>query len=814
MTELLAPAGSVEALHSAINAGCDAVYIGGKMFGARAYADNPERDDLLGAIDHCHIFDKKIYLTVNTLLKNDELSDNLYSFLRPCYEEGLDGVIVSDPGVMKAISVLFPGLPIHISTQASVTGAGGARVLSRMVKGITRVVPARELSIDEIEHFKKNTDLEVEVFVHGAMCVCYSGQCLMSSLAGGRSGNRGRCAQPCRKNYDTGINDSFILSCKDMCTVPALGRLIRAGIDSLKIEGRMKSPIYVAATVEVYRKYLDIAYEQGENYEKYLSDHYSALEEDIGRLREIYNRGGFCTGFLLGEKELICSDKASHNGVLVGRVTGVSGREANISYSKEVNPGDVLEIRRNDGNTLYEYTSGSHYDVGSSYSVLVSKGHKASALERVFRVRNNHVINEINKKFIETSVKRKLKLSFSARSGSPLSLTIMPLGCDEKTAVTVCGACPEKAKTASASVENIKKHLCKTGDSRFEVSQSDIDIENGLFIPVGAINTLRREAIEVLEKKLINRSFRVHEKEEHGFLSFPSYGINIDRLCKETKNEEQDNNIVPGIFRSVLLSFEECLEPVLNDKSVDRIYLPLRSFRDKGSAIKRFESIADKLLSQGRELYISLPFICRENTSEEIKESGILNSLSDKCGFLIRNNEELGLFDKDKKYRTVLDHTLHIFNRVTADMYDMDFTYSPELNKDELREFGKKGCGELIVYGRLPLMQTAHCVYKNEGCECLKGRSRGDLSESYLKLKDEKGYVFPVIRRCAYCTNLILNSSVLDLRDTADDIKEIVPRSVRYEFTTETPDETERILRGERIEGTQYTFGHFKRGVL
>jgi len=801
MTELLAPAGSVEALHSAINAGCDAIYIGGKMFGARAYADNPDCDELLKAIDHCHVFDKKIYLTVNTLLKNDELTENLYEFLRPYYAEGLDGVIVSDMGVMKAISLYFPDLPIHISTQASVTAAEGAEIFRNKIKGITRVVPARELTIDEIELFKKKTDLEVEVFVHGAMCVCYSGQCLMSSIAGGRSGNRGRCAQPCRKNYDTGINDSFILSCKDMCTIPAIGRLMRAGVDSFKIEGRMKSPIYVAATVATYRKYMDIAYEKGDAYEAYLSDHTEELEKDINMLREIYNRGGFCTGFLLGGKNLISTDKASHNGVNVGCVRGVSGREATIEFNDSVNPGDVIEIRRDDGSPLYEFTSGSNYTQGSKFKILVSKGQKALVGQRVFRVKNNSLINQISEKYIENPIKRKIGITFEARVGEPLKLSVYPVykgklsfDINEDESVTLCGACPEKAITASANAENIRKHLYKTGESVFDVAESDIILEDGLFIPVGAVNTLRREAIEALERKLVGKYIR-----EVGSCEVLSRDMGVNKMNGPSE-------------RHALVSFIENLKPVLENREIKRIYLPLGPLKEAKVVIDRFMGIAAELERDSRELYIALPYICRNRTLNEIKELKIIERLGEKCGFLVRNNEELSLLCKSD-HKMILDHTMHIFNRYSAECYGGEFTFSPELNRDELMNFGDNKNGELVIYGRLPLMQTAHCVYKNEGLECIKGRNEGTVSESFIKLKDSKGYVFPVIRSCEYCTNIILNSSILDLRDMVNDINEIGPGAVRYDFTFESEQEIDNVLKGYKEEN-EYTFGHFKRGVL
>ena len=288
--ELLAPAGSYETMKAAINAGADAVYIGGRLFGARAYADNPEDELLLEAVDYVHMRGRKLYLTVNTLLKDNELNDMLYNYLKPLYICGLDAVIVQDFGVMRFIQEHFPKLHIHASTQMTITGALGARFLSEQ-RQVTRVVTARELSLEEISEIRDTCDLEIESFVHGALCYSYSGQCLFSSLAGGRSGNRGRCAQPCRMQYrEAEGREGYYISPKDLCTIDILPDILEAGVTSLKIEGRMKKPEYTAGVVSVYRKYLD----------KYLSDggkDYKVAKEDKQLLLDLFNRGGFTEGY-------------------------------------------------------------------------------------------------------------------------------------------------------------------------------------------------------------------------------------------------------------------------------------------------------------------------------------------------------------------------------------------------------------------------------------------------------------------------------------------------------------------------------------
>lgn len=294
--ELLAPAGSYEGFEAALGAGADAVYVGGSAFGARAYAKNFEEEELLRAIDTAHVYGKKLYLTVNTLFKNRELTEQLYEYLLPYYREGLDAVIVQDMGAFAAIREMFPGLHLHASTQMTVTGPEGMKFLEE--QGAARVVTARELSLEEIRRMHEASPIKIESFIHGALCYSYSGQCLMSSILGGRSGNRGRCAQPCRLPYETalcgkrydGKKDLCPLSLKDISTIEILPQILDAGVTSLKIEGRMKQPGYTAGVTSVYRKYLDRLFEKG-------ADHYRVEEKDKKYLLDLFNRGGSCRGY-------------------------------------------------------------------------------------------------------------------------------------------------------------------------------------------------------------------------------------------------------------------------------------------------------------------------------------------------------------------------------------------------------------------------------------------------------------------------------------------------------------------------------------
>lgn len=303
--ELLAPAGSYEALTGALNAGADAIYLGGEKFSARAYADNFSEEEILRGIRMAHIFGSKVYLTLNVLLKEKEIGE-LYDFLEPLYQGGLDGVIVQDPGVVHAIRTYFPDLPVHASTQMTITGPEAVRLLQQ--KGVTRIVPARELSLSEIRQIKEETGVEVEAFIHGAMCYCYSGQCLFSSILGGRSGNRGRCAQPCRLPYSVGKHKDFYpLSMKDMCTLELLPELIEAGIDSFKIEGRMKKPVYAAGVTAIYRKYIDLYYS---------GKPYVIADEDKKTLSALYIRSEIGEGYYHRKngREMITLSSPSYTG--------------------------------------------------------------------------------------------------------------------------------------------------------------------------------------------------------------------------------------------------------------------------------------------------------------------------------------------------------------------------------------------------------------------------------------------------------------------------------------------------------------------
>ena len=334
--EILAPAGSYGSFMAAVTAGADAVYAGGPRFGARAFADNFTEEQLLSAIDYAHFHGRKFYLTVNTLLKDAELEE-LYEYLDPLYRQGLDAVIVQDIGVLSFVREHFPGMDIHASTQMTVTNTEGALFLKE--QGAARAVPARELALEEVRDIVEQTGLEMECFVHGALCYCYSGQCLLSSLIGGRSGNRGQCAQPCRLPYTVNEKKEYTLSLKDICTLELIPELVDAGIDSFKIEGRMKKPEYVALVTAMYRKYTDMYLQNGR-------EGFAVAPGDLEMLMDIYNRGGFSQGYYRQHngRNMLSPDRPNHAGVPAVRVIAQKGREIAVEALTDIHKGDILEL--------------------------------------------------------------------------------------------------------------------------------------------------------------------------------------------------------------------------------------------------------------------------------------------------------------------------------------------------------------------------------------------------------------------------------------------------------------------------------------
>ena len=701
--ELLAPAGNLEIFKGVIESGADAVYVGGSMFGARAYANNFTEEELLEAIDFAHLRGVKVYLTVNTLIKNSELS-KLYDYLLVYYKRGLDAVIVQDIGVVKAIHEYFPSMEIHTSTQMTVTGADGVRFLSQF--GVTRVVMAREVSLAEMKRIHEETGMELEAFVHGALCYSYSGQCLFSSILGGRSGNRGRCAQPCRLPYTVeGKKDEYILSLKDMCGIKALDKLHDAGVYSLKIEGRMKQLEYACGVVKYYRSYIDSM--------KPVTD------ADYDRIKALGNRCGFTDRYYF-----------DHNGS-----------------------------------------------------------------DMVTYVKPNFVSNAAE----PSPEKRKLSIEgeLVLREGEPGSLTVKRGDVTYKASIEPVSAALKAPLDKKAAIDRINK----TGDTDFEFSHIKAQIGENVFVPNGALNKLRRDAISGLCDKLLKKYYRNDARyaDMSRLTALPEHVVKSDAAHEDGAVNAKDYTAICSCMTRAQL------DTLISYDCFDVFYLDFDMY-DRKTLIQQFADDVKSLTKRNKKVYLMLPTIFRADSSDYfVSIAKELDKVSFE-GFVVKNYEELYLTENlftGKK--VILDHNMYTFNDVSKSAFFehgvSGDTVPLELNSKEIMHRNNIG-SQMIVYGYYPLMTTANCVHKNtKGC---------DKKQKLIYLKDRYNKSFAVCNNCKECYNTIYNSLPTMLTKNISKLKEAGIRSFRYSFTIETPKQIKAVMDDKVAE---YTNGHYKRGV-
>lgn len=799
--EILAPAGSFESLKAAVSAGCDAVYIGGSRFGARAYADNPEGDEMLRAIDYCHLHGVKIYMTVNTLLKEREM-DELYPFLRPYYEAGLDAVIVQDVGVLKNIHKWFPDMEIHASTQMTITMGTADELLKKY--GVTRIVPARELTIGELGQMRKDTSLELEVFVHGALCYCYSGQCLFSSMLGGRSGNRGRCAQPCRQPYTVdgrrcGIGD-YVLSPKELSNLPYIGDMIEAGIDSFKIEGRMKRPEYTAFVTSIFRKYTDLFADLGKNaFDEYIKQHKKEFDRDMENLQEIYNRGGFTQGYLEGlsgvpcEKrkdkkgQMLSAKRPKHGGVLAGEVISVGKGRLKYKTIRELYPQDVVEFCGNDMVQEYEYTIGEIKKAGSTVEAKFKYGSRIHPGDRVYRTKKAGLLEQIRAQFIEKEKKLAIKGVFYAAEGEKSYLKVT-CGADE---YIVYGDVCDTALKNPATKESVSKSIMQTGNTQFEFEKLDILIGNGLFIPVGMLKKMRREALTGIENQIISK-YRRNCVKETGY---------DDR---NTVTEERAGSVEKIISVMTLEQLECVLD--LNMEDIKRIYLRTEILNDK-----QLNAAIEQIHLKGIDAYIVMPHIFRHNVWEK------WNAFTECDGYVIKNFEEFVYLTREcgvKPERIVTDAQMYTMNSSAVCFWRENgvkrFTMPFELTMYEMDELAKLNGCEFILYTHIPMMVSAQCIRHNtDECAVLCGDS--EKINGMIEIADKKNRTFTAVNYCRYCYNIIYQTKPLYLVKYESILREKGISSFRYDFTFEDKETIREILCGS-YRG-EYDEGHMLNGV-
>lgn len=744
--ELLAPAGSFASLKAAVAAGADAVYMGGARFGARAYAQNADQDEMIAAIEYAHLHGCRLYMTVNTLFKENELGE-LYEYLLPYYKAGLDGVIVQDLGALSFIREHFPGIELHASTQMTITSVYGAKELKRL--GCCRVVPAREVSLEEIRRIYDETGMDIETFVHGALCYCYSGQCLMSSLIGGRSGNRGRCAQPCRLPYrvygqenGTAVNkedQKCVLSMKDLCTLDILPQILEAGVFSLKIEGRMKSPRYTAGVVRIYRKYLD-------RYLEYGSEGYYVEPEDKKELLDLFDRGGFTSGYY-----------TRHNGR------------------------DMIALKE----------------------------------KPEFRETNKELFDFLDREYVETEKKEPVEGYAYLAEGLPSVLT---LTCGD-ISVTVSGQEPQAAKNQPMTREKVIRQLGKTGATAFEFTELEAEVCGALFLPVQALNELRREGFEALTEAIQNQ-WRRKAPEAGEVQNGADSGEKSSRAAGCAGLVPDESAGKRPMYLTVSAETGDQLSAALAVPEVRRICLDASSFQPG-----RWAEFVQLIHQAGKECYLTLPHIFRTHAIGFFRTYRSCLEQAGFDGLLIRAFEEIQWMREEQiSFSASFDASVYAWNHGAVHTLKEEqaaFITAPwELNSRELEPVfeacRREGLpAELIVYGRAPMMVSAQCITKT-----VKGCSK---CPSLLWMKDRTGARLPVQNHCAFCYNTILNPLPVSLHGCADSVKRLAPEGLRLCFTIETGEETKAVLnafaaefiRGENVEPpfTEFTRGHFRRGV-
>ena len=732
--ELLAPAGSFASLKAAVAAGADAVYMGGARFGARAYAQNADQDEMIAAIEYAHLHGCRLYMTVNTLFKENELGE-LYEYLLPYYKAGLDGVIVQDLGALSFIREHFPGIELHASTQMTITSVYGAKELKRL--GCCRVVPAREVSLEEIRRIYDETGMDIETFVHGALCYCYSGQCLMSSLIGGRSGNRGRCAQPCRLPYrvyeqekGTAVNkedQKCVLSMKDLCTLDILPQILEAGVFSLKIEGRMKSPRYTAGVVRIYRKYLD-------RYLEYGSEGYYVEPEDKKELLDLFDRGGFTSGYY-----------TRHNGR------------------------DMIALKE----------------------------------KPEFRETNKELFDFLDREYVETEKKEPVEGYAYLAEGLPSVLT---LTCGD-ISVTVSGQEPQAAKNQPMTREKVIRQLGKTGATAFEFTELEAEVCGALFLPVQALNELRREGFEALTEAIQNQ-WRRKAPEAGEVQNGADSGEKSSRAAGCAGPVPDESAGKRPMYLTVSAETGDQLSAALAVPEVRRICLDASSFQPG-----RWAEFVQLIHQAGKECYLTLPHIFRTHAIGFFRTYRSCLEQAGFDGLLIRAFEEIQWMREEQiSLSASFDASVYAWNHGAVHTLKEEqaaFITAPwELNSRELEPVfeacRREGLpAELIVYGRAPMMVSAQCITKT-----VKGCSK---CPSLLWMKDRTGARLPVQNHCAFCYNTILNPLPVSLHGCADSVKRLAPeetKAVLNAFAAE-------FIRGENAEPpfTEFTRGHFRRGV-
>lgn len=798
--ELLCPVGGLSQLIAAVENGADAVYMGGLGYNARMYADNFNTvEEIEKAVDYAHLRNVKVYVTLNTLVNDQEIY-NVLEYSKTLYKLGVDAVIVQDIGVIDLLNKELPNLRVHVSTQGTIYSKDGVNFFNTY-SNVDRVVLARELSISEISNIVNSVEKEIEVFVHGALCVCYSGQCKLSSFIGDRSGNRGKCAQPCRLPYhleNVLDEENYYLSTKDICTIEMLPSLIQTGVHSLKIEGRMKSPEYVAAVTRIYRKYIDLSYTNNE---------YVVDKKDKETLLQVFNRGGFSEGYLKTQdpKEIWCNSRPKNSGTYLGQVLDYDKKKGNIKVKleREVANGDLIEVVNKElSSAMVSYIRLKNdivkkANIGDIVIIGDIKG-KIEKGQKIYKIISKELNEELRKSFCLKSIKKnnvECEIKIGIDEVPKVSLKCNILGKDISVCVEYGEKC-EKSIKKSLTKEEIIQIFSKTGDVPFKLKNIEVKMSDNLFTKVSNLNNIRRKAFEVLSEEIVNK-FKHHD------LMPVTQASSSIRLSDRNVNTKLSAYIHKG---SVLKDYELL-------RRFDRVYFSLED------VIKNKEEIVKAIPKE--KIFIYIPTVTNQKYREYIKEN--MSFIKEIRNILITNIEHIEMF-KNMKFNICLDNSFNVFNseslRVLNKYNISSINLSNELTLEQIKKMRveKNSKVEVDVYGNLQVMYSNFCA--------LKANNRCGLCKNIkYNLVDRKGKKFPCIFNNIGCNMQILNADKLfSLEATKQLVNKVeYMRVYIYDETKEkikqVLDTIDNIKKGKSEYNivsnneVKYTNGHFFREV-
>ena len=812
--ELLSPVGDFECLKAAVQNGANAVYLGASSFSARAKATNFDESELFEAIKYAKLRNVAVHLALNTLIKNEEFNDAINLAVK-AYNNGVDAIIIQDLGLASYLRENYPEIPLHGSTQMTVHNLEGVRQLEKL--GFARVVLSRELSLDEIKYIRENTNIELEVFIHGALCISYSGQCLLSSMIGGRSGNRGLCAQPCRLPYEliedengkiSSLDKGYLMSPRDNFGIEYLPELIKMGINSFKIEGRMKTPTYVGVVTKHYRKYIDLVLNNisldSESLKNMIKTNLNNKNLDTNltdkeEITQVFNRGGFSTGHFkpTPNKELIFKDKPNNMGIYGGTISHINENKGHLKLKLEdtLSIGDRISIN-NESYTVSELMIDNKnfesLEKGSTVKIGRMKG-KISVGNKIYRIETAKLNKSISPTFKEDKNFRKVKLNgeIILKENTPISFKVWSdkgFYNDLKSEV-ISNFIPQPAINKPISEEKIIEQLSKTGNTEFEFENINVILDDNLFVQMSILNDLRRTALEKLESLVL-------EKYSHNL------DVSSISLQDVFENSAEVLNKVDKPI-SLLLNIVNPIYAYDNLDNVDKLYIPLNYFINS-----KFEPILNTLTSKFNT-YIYMPHVLKDKKEKFINFEHILSKFDIK-GFVISHISQLERVAKFN-LELIANFNLNTYSSISIENLKKNnfvtYTASVELEKDEINNLNKTTNinSEVIVYGKIPVMTNGYC-YLGKTNKCYKECNRKCENNSKFYLKDRMDFKFRIVPDNTSTITTIYNSKTLSVK-----YDDIICDSIRIDILDETLDEIQDVIdtvkSGNRFEGKDYTNG-------